>query len=128
MDLLALDTNTILRFLANDIPSQAKITEKKLEDAKSGKINIYVYQITVVEIIYHLVNWYKKNKEEACETLIALFSPDWIQVENKIAVFQSLRAFKDKNIDFVDLLLFFNAESAGRSVFSFDKHFENLRS
>lgn len=120
------DTNVFLRFLTNDIPSQAKSIEKRFQDAQEGKLQLVILPITVVEILFQLENWYKFSKQEAIEKLILLFSPSWLELEDKEAVFEALALYKESNIDFVDILTFSMAKNRNSKILSFDKDYDKL--
>ena len=125
-DTVILDTNIILRYLTNDVPSQAEKVKKRFQEATSGKFQIEILPITVVEIIYQLENWYNLTKEETCKKLLALFSPDWMIVREKGIIFEALNLYRLKNIDYVDLLLFVTAKNNKNHLLSFDKDFDKL--
>lgn len=120
------DTNVFLRFLTNDIPSQAKSIEKRFKDTQEGKLLLAVLPITVVEILFQLENWYKFSKQEAVEKLMLLFSPSWLELEDKEAVFEAFAIYKESKIDFVDILTFSMAKKRNAQILSFDKDFDKL--
>lgn len=120
------DTNVFLRFLTNDIPSQAKSIEKRFKDAQEEKLRLVVLPISVVEILFQLENWYKFSKREAVEKLMLLFSPSWLEVEDKEAVFEAFTIYKESKIDFVDILTFSMAKKRNSKILSFDKDYDKL--
>lgn len=120
------DTNVFLRFLTNDIPSQAKFIEKHFKEAQEETLRLVVLPITVVEILFQLENWYKFSKREAVEKLMLLFSPSWLELEDKNAVFEALALYKESNIDFVDILTFSMAQKRNVKILSFDKDYDKL--
>jgi len=126
METAVIDTNIILRYLTNDVPSQAEKVKKCFQEATRGKIQFEILTITVVEIIYQLENWYNLTKEETCKKLLALFSPDWMTIKEKGVIFEALNLYRLKNIDYVDLLLFATAKNNKNQLLSFDKDFDKL--
>lgn len=120
------DTNVFLRFLTNDIPSHAQSIEKRFKEAQEGKLRLFVFPITVVEILFQLENWYKFSRQKAVEKLILLFSPSWIEVEDKDSVFEAFALFKESKIDFVDILTFSMAKKRNAQILSFDKDYDKL--
>jgi len=126
MNTLLVDTNVVLRFLTNDIPSQAKKVEKRFKTAQEGKISLRILPIVVIEIIFHLEHWYKFKKVDACEKIKMLFSPTWMQLDEKVAIFESLEIYKTSNIDFVDLILWCIAKKDKQKILSFDKDYDKL--
>lgn len=120
------DTNVFLCFLTNDISSQSKSIEKRFKDAQEGRLLLAVLPITVVEILFQLENWYKFSRQDAVEKLILLFSPSWLELEDKEAVFEALTIYKESKIDFVDILTFSMAKKRNAQILSFDKDYDKL--
>lgn len=126
METAIIDTNIILRYLTNDIPSQAEKVKKRFQEAMIGKIQFEILPITMVEIIFQLENWYNLTKEETCKKLLALFSPDWMLIREKEIILEAVNIYRLKNIDFVDLLVYVTAKNDKKKILSFDKDFDKL--
>ena len=126
MKTVLVDANLLLRFLTNDVPAQAERVQKRLKEAEKGKLNLVLLPLTVMEVVFHLEHWYHFTKEEVRDKLLILFSPEWIHVEHKAAVFSALRVYAQKNIDFVDIFLWSIAAHEQRGILSFDKDFDKL--
>ena len=126
MKKLIADTNIFLRFLTNDIPEQAARVEKRFREAEKTTLQFIVFQITLVEVLFQLEHWYRLKKAEAADKMIRLFSPDWFEIDNKDAVFEALNIYKNKNIDFVDVLVYAIAKKQKLRIFCFDKDFNKL--
>jgi len=120
------DTNVFLRYLTADLPNQAEKIEARFRQAKSGKIMISVLHIAVVEILFHLENWYHLSKKESSDKLVLLFSQPWLDVDEKRAVLFALTCYPVFNIDFVDLLTWSIAKIKNVKILSFDKHYDRL--
>ena len=126
MKALLVDTNLLLRFLTDDVPSQVDKVERQFQGAEKGNFDLVILPFVVVEVIFQLEHWYKYSKSEACNKLLLLFAPEWMKVEGKAAVVEGLRVYKERNIDFVDLLLWSMAKTNGQGLLSFDKDFDKL--
>lgn len=126
MKTVVVDTNVLLRFLTDDVPNQARRVEDRLREVQRGEIELFIYPITIVELLFHLENWYKYPKQDACKKIEVLLSPEWMKVEEKSAVVAAIDLYKQKNIDFVDLLLWSFAKNRDYGVLSFDKDFDKL--
>jgi predicted nucleic-acid-binding protein len=120
------DTNIFLRFLTNDVPSQAALVEKRFRQAQSGKLKLRILPITIVEILFHLEKWYKHPKTKAVEKIQNLFSPAWMEVDDKDVIFEALCQYEISNIDFVDILTWSCAKKSKERILSFDKDFDKL--
>ena len=60
MKTISLDTNIILRHLLDDVPDQVKKLDTRIENAKKGKVRLYVSKIVINETYYVLLKFYKK--------------------------------------------------------------------
>ncbi|MCL5676268.1 MAG: PIN domain-containing protein [Patescibacteria group bacterium] len=120
------DTNFFLRYLLLDVPSQVKIVEKYLQEAKKGKINIYVCQITIFEIMYILEKTVKLGKKPAIKLTRTITSLPYVEIEDRQLFLESFDLYENKNVDFVDAFLFCKAANNGAQVLSFDKDFKKL--
>lgn len=123
-----LDTNVILRYLTNDLPSQAEKVKSYLIRAKNDQISIETRKITVIEVLFQLKNWYGLGRSEAADKILTFFSPEWVILEDKSLIFEALRIYKSKNIDIVDIILHLEAMKLGKNVLTFDKDFKKFDS
>lgn len=121
-----LDTNVILRYLTNDVSSQAEKVKRYLMKAKEGRICVETTKIIVIEVLFQLENWYSLNRSEAADKVLTFFSPEWMGLEDKSLIFEALRIYKSKNIDFIDIILHLEAMKLGKNVLTFDKDFEKF--
>ncbi|MCX8008579.1 MAG: PIN domain-containing protein [Patescibacteria group bacterium] len=121
-----LDTNCILRFLANDVPAQAERIEKRFRSLQKHQNVIVVSHVVIVECIFQLEHWYKLSRDEASEKMIAFLAPDWIHVDDKPHVLFGLQWYKSAKIDFVDVLIYTLAKGRNAKILSFDKDFDTI--
>lgn len=121
-----LDTNVILRYFINDIPSQAEQIEKRLDQVRDKKLKLYLSPVIVVEVLFHLVKWYKASRLESAAVLVRFIEESGVITENKTQVLESLIAFSREKIDFVDIYLASLAKSEKKKVLSFDRDFDKL--
>lgn len=126
MKKLIADTNIFLRFLQNDVPSQANEAEKYFELAAKGEIEIQVFSIVIFEIVFGLEKFYGKTKKEAAELVKKVVAAPYLKVEDKEVFIEALRKYQKFNASLVDIFLFYKAEAAGGTILSFDKHFKRL--
>lgn len=126
MSTLLFDTNTFLRYLTKDVPTQAQRITKRFREAEAGKFKIRVLNTTVVEVLYQLEHWYDLIKTDAVQKMILLLSPKWIDVGHKADVLEALTLYSTRQIDFVDLLTWTIAKSNGYKIASFDRDFDKL--
>ena len=113
---IILDANAILRYMLNDIPEQADITEKMLLTR-----DVVILPEVIAEVVYVLLKYYGYSRKEA-ERDILEFLID-AECSDSILV-TALNAFGDKGLDFVDCLLY--AYSARYDILTFDKDLRKL--
>lgn len=126
MKIYLADTNFFLRYLLNDLPSQADTAEKYLSLARTGAIKIICPAIIIFEIDFVLEKRLKVKKDEAVTLLKPLVAANFIEVENRQVIFEALSLYLKKNIDFVDCFLIIAARKIKAEVLSFDKDFKKL--
>lgn len=126
MTIVIADTNIFLRFLTKDIQGQAEKVVERFNQAKTGKIKIFLLDITIVEILFQLEHWYRLSKKESCDKLLLLLFQPWINVDEKPAILLALTCYPAFNIDFVDLLTWSIAKTWDSKILSFDKDYDRL--
>ena len=121
MTSLILDTNSILRFLLNDIPSQADKVEKLLVTAKEDKIEIFIPQIVIFEITFILEKYYHFPKPEITTNLESIINNKYFTIQDREKFILATKLFKNNSLDLVDCFLISFAYITERNLFSFDK-------
>jgi predicted nucleic-acid-binding protein len=121
------DANVILRYLLHDNPSQLKVVNNYLYQAKKGKLKIVVLSEIVPEVEYVLRKVYKVVRTEIADKLITLLKTSYLEVEKREDWIEALGYYKEYNIDLIDALLFIKAEKTNSTVLSFDNDFKKLK-
>ncbi len=122
------DTNLFLRYLTNDVPSQADAVEHLLQRAAAGDIVLVINSLVIAEIIWTLESYYGLGRDDIKDKILAIFNTPGLEVAEGDLLLQAMLWYADKNIDFVDA---FNAAwllSQGLSTtYTFDrKHFSRI--
>jgi len=122
------DTNLFLRYLTNDVPSQADAVEHLLQRAAAGDIVLVINSLVIAEIIWTLESYYGLGRDDIKDKILAIFNTPGLEVAEGELLLQAMLWYADKNIDFVDA---FNAAwllSRGlRTTYTFDrKHFSRI--
>lgn len=120
------DTNIFLRFLLNDIPSQANESERYFKQAMEKEIEILVFSITIFEVIFSLGKYYGKTKKEIIELTKTIVSAPFLKVEDKEVFLEALKRYRNFNMSFVDIFIYCKTEIVNGNILSFDKHFKSL--
>lgn len=127
MESLILDTNALLRFLLNDIPSQARQVAEVLSKAKLKKLRLYIPQIIIFEIFFALDKYYKFPKKDVVNKIGTLLSTTYLEIEDRVIFQDALEVYTNKNIDFVDCFLVCTTRSSNSALFTFDKRLQKLK-
>jgi len=102
--MIGLDTNVLLRYLAQDDPVQSPIATK-LMHALSAEEPGFVSIILVVELVWVLQKSYASGRREIASVVESLLRTKELVVERAELVSQALRLFSAGRADFADTLI-----------------------
>jgi len=103
--MIGIDTNVLVRYLAQDDPDQAEIATKFIE-VTCTKDNLgFINHITLCEICWVLKRLYKTPKEQLAEIIEQLLRTVQLFVQEPQVVWMALEEFKTDNADFPDCLI-----------------------
>jgi predicted nucleic acid-binding protein len=89
-------------------------------EAEEGRFLLKVHPLVVAEAFYTLVSFYKAEKGQAAETLLALLDRPGVEVLEGDAVFQALREAGKGGLSFVDAFLLCQSGEKGEGVATLD--------
>lgn len=112
--MIGLDTNVLVRYVAQDEPRQS-LQATRLIESLTADMPGYVSETSVVELVWVLNGCYTSTKAEICEILETLLRTKEIVVAHADTVWKALRVFKDSKADFADCLIERSAHEAGCS-------------
>ena len=120
--MIGLDTNVLVRYLAQDDPDQAaratRIVEQELTEETPGFIGLVV----LIETVWVLQRLYRASAEEIRETATDLLGSRDIVVENRDVVTRALALSRQNSCGFADAIIAASAFNAGcDKVISFDR-------
>jgi len=108
---LIFDSNAILRYILDDIPEQADIVEKTINERESLAL-----PEVIAEVVYILTKYYGIERKEAVENIIVFLN----EINSKNEVLRlALKTFAETSFDFVDCILYANSKQY--DIFTFDK-------
>lgn len=120
--MIFVDTNYFLRFLLKDINSQHLEAKNLFLSASEGKIVLITSTIVFFEIYWVLSSHYEKNKAEVANVLEKILSLNFIGLEERTILSNSLTLFRERNFDLEDCYNVCYAKSKGiKSFKTFDK-------
>lgn len=97
-----IDTNYFLRFLLNDINKQHLEAKKLFLDGSIGKQKLFTSTIVFFEIYWVLSSYYEKKKEEITQALQKILDFEFVDLDERKILVNSLARFKKTNFDLED--------------------------
>ena len=120
--MIGLDTNILVRFIAQDHPAQTAAATR-LIDSLSSEVPGYLSLVVLAELIWVLQFSYRFEKQEIERVIERLLRSRELALESKELVSQALTKFRTSRADFADCLIERCYRSAGcQRVLTFDKH------
>ena len=120
--MIGLDTNVIVRYLAQDDPRQSQAATRLFERTLSAEQPGFVSLIALCELAWVLADCYEADKARIRDVLEGLLGSKQIVVEETDLVWKALRAWEKSSADFSDALMeqVMVAQGCDKSV-TFDK-------
>ena len=122
-----LDTNIIIRFLANDAPESVDKARSFLAGLEAGHTGAELSELVVYECTHVLTKHYSKTREYVATTLSTILALPSIRLTNKAAVIEALQVWsRIQRLSFADAYhLVLASHSTHRTIASFDKGLDN---
>ena len=103
--MIGIDTNVLVRYLAQDDLKQAKIASEFIEETCT-KANLgFINHITLCEMCWVLNRLYKTSKEQLAEIIEQLLRTAQLSVQDPQVVWMALEEYKEDYADFPDCLI-----------------------
>ncbi len=119
--MIGIDTNVLVRYLAQDDPKQTVVATRLFESLSSAT-PAFVSQIVLAETVWVLQSRYAADSARVDQVVETLLRTDVVQVERADIVWRALRRFRQDQGDFPDALVTELAQAAGcERVYSFDR-------
>ncbi|HEY6904366.1 MAG TPA: type II toxin-antitoxin system VapC family toxin [Candidatus Acidoferrales bacterium] len=125
--MIGLDTNILVRYLAQDDPIQsakaAEIIERRLTEENPG----FVTTVAMVEIVWVLDRAYGLGSDEIAAAIERMLQIDVLVVENEQEIFTAMIAVKRGRAAFADAIILALGARAGCSyTLTFDRKASRL--
>ena len=126
--MVGLDTNIIVRYLAQDDPVQSpkavQIVERRLTEDSPGFVSL----VTMVETVWVLDRLYALSGQEIAAAIERMLQSDSLSIQNEQEVFTAMMALRAGQASFADALVGTLGVWAGCSVtLTFDKKAARLK-
>lgn len=103
--MIGLDTNILLRYLAQDDPAQspraAEIIRRRLTEQEPG----FICLVTILEIVWVLKSLYKRSRQEIANDIEMLLAADTLEIQNAQEVYHAVVALRNGTGTFEDALI-----------------------
>jgi predicted nucleic-acid-binding protein len=117
-----LDTNVLVRYLAQDDLRQAAVASREIEGAARRGEKLLLQPIVFCELVWVLGSAYGLRKPELLAVLERILRTAQFEVAEKDIVWRSLADYRAGKGDFADYYLARSNESAGAAVtLTFDR-------
>jgi predicted nucleic-acid-binding protein len=117
-----LDTNVLVRYIAQDDPHQSLAAERIVEDALAENESIYICVIVLCELVWVLRSAYRLTKLEIIPKLDEMLSTPQFLIQHDSLVRESLSLWRSGRGDFSDHLIgALNRAADCRETVSFDR-------
>jgi predicted nucleic-acid-binding protein len=103
--MIGLDTNILLRYLAQDDPVQSRrateIIERRLTELEPGFVSL----VSMLEIVWVLKSLYRRSRLEVAKDVEMILAADTLEVQNEQEVYHAVVAFRNGTGTFEDALI-----------------------
>jgi predicted nucleic-acid-binding protein len=119
---IGLDTNVLVRYIAQDDVIQSALAVKLIEKQCSPSRPGFIGLVTLVELIWVSESCYGATKKNIVDIVRRLLSARQLLVQDTETVWKALRLFEAGQADFADCLVERMANAAGcKSTVTLDK-------
>lgn len=120
--MIGIDTNVLVRYIAQDDPKQSALATKFIEKQCTEKSPGFIGIITLVELVWVSETCYGASKQDILVLLRQLLSTRQLIIQDSETVWKAYHLFQAGNADFADFLVDRIASANGCSVtVTFDK-------
>ena len=103
--MMGLDTNVLLRYLAQDDPKQSpratEIIERRLTVEEPGFVSL----VTILEIVWVLKSLFKRSRQQIANDVEMLLAADTLEVQNEQEVYLAVVCLRNGIASFEDALI-----------------------
>lgn len=120
--MIGIDTNVLVRYIAQDDLSQSARATRLIENECSASAPGFIGLIVLVEVVWVSESCYSATRGEIAEIVRRILSVKQLVVQDAETAWKALHLFESGKADFADYLIERSANTAGcERVVSFDK-------
>ena len=119
--MIGIDTNVLLRYLAQDDRRQSAVASRFIHSLRR-EAQGHIALLTVAELIWVLKSRYRATAAELSGTLLQLLSDERFVVQDRHALWLALDVVERSNVDLADALIaFVNLQQGCSHTVTFDR-------
>jgi predicted nucleic-acid-binding protein len=119
---IAIDTNVLVRYLADDDPVQSPVAARLIERAMAAGESILIPTVVLVETVWVLARAYKVGRAELVRIVDAIVRARHFVFADPTLVSRASRAYAAGTADFSDYLVLEEVRmQEGEALVTFDK-------
>jgi predicted nucleic-acid-binding protein len=119
--MIALDTNVLVRLLADDDARQCERARAAVAAAEASGETVRINDVVLAETMWTMAKRYKTPKSMLVQITRGLLDSGTFEFENRGCLENTLRLFEQSSADFSDCLIVAKNAAAGcRSTLTFD--------
>jgi predicted nucleic-acid-binding protein len=103
--MIGLDTNVLLRYLAQDDPTHSpratEIVEQRLTEQEPGFVSL----VTILEVAWVLKSLFKRSRQEIANDIEMILAADTLDVQNEQEVYDAVVSLRNGIGTFEDALI-----------------------
>ena len=103
--MIGLDTNVLLRYLAQDDPKHSpratEIVERRSTEQEPGFVSV----VTVLEVVWVLKSLFKRSRQQIANDIEMLLAADTLEVQNEQEVYYAVLSLRNGIGTFEDALI-----------------------
>lgn len=120
--MIALDTNVLVRFLADDDPTQSPVAARIVQRAIDAGEHLFVPTVVLVETVWVLARAYKVPREELATVVDAVLRARHFAFDEDGVLARAARAYRDGTGDFADYVILEETRAGGaEALVTFDR-------
>ena len=103
--MIGLDTNVIVRYLAQDEPAQARCATRIMERDLTATTPGFISVVTLAEVVWVMARCYRADRTLLIHVLETLLGAAQLRVQHAEAVWQAVEDLKQGSANFSDALI-----------------------
>ena len=120
------DTNLIVRHLAQDHEKHAKAAARLFDACDRGEVVVVVLPAVLAECVFVLDSFYQHQRGDIASALGTLISSPGVEISEEAIHLDALDRYRKTKVHFVDCLIAATASSENTPVATFDQDFRKF--